>query len=164
MAKLTIGSIDDIDLTVRAQYNPKEIDLQKQVTWKEENAIKGRAPKDEYDVYDLEYTGLPARTMSLELLFDGYEDNKSVQPTILALQQMMTPIDEHSTDSHLARPHHCVVAWGDRDLVNFQCVIESLSVKYTVFGTDGRMLRAVCNVKLKESRYRRAVRRELQRR
>lgn len=158
MAKLTIGSVDDKDLTVRAQYNPKEIDLQKSVGWKEEDAIKGRAPKDELDVYDLEYTGMPARTMALELLFDGYEENKSIEPNILALQQLMTPIDEHSTKSQEARPHLCVVAWGDRDLVNFRCVIESLAVKYTMFGKDGRMLRAVCNVKLKEARYRKELR------
>jgi hypothetical protein len=81
-----------------------------------------------------------------------------VEPNILALQQLMTPIDEHSTKSHLARPHLCVVAWGDKDLVNFRCVIESLAVKYTMFGTDGRMLRAVCNVKLKEARYRKELR------
>jgi hypothetical protein len=119
-----IGSCDDQDLNVRAQYNPKEIELSKQVSWKDEDAINGRTPKDDFDVVDIEYTGAAVRTKK----------------------------------SYERRPHLCVVAWGDRDSVSFRCVIESLVVKYTVFGDDGRLLRAVCNVKLKETRLRKQLR------
>ena len=51
----------------------------------------------------------------------------------------------------MRRPHHCVVSWGDRGLPKFQCVIESLSTKYTMFSSDGKPLRATCTVKLKEA-------------
>jgi hypothetical protein len=44
-----------------------------------------------------------------------------------------------------------VVAWGDRGLPKFQCVIESLSTKYSMFSSDGQPLRATCTVKLKEA-------------
>src|SRR3954471_20187834 len=35
--KLAIGSLDDEHLTVAAQYNPKEIQLEKQIPWQSHN-------------------------------------------------------------------------------------------------------------------------------
>ena len=49
------------------------------------------------------------------------------------------------------RPHHCIVTWGDGGLPRFDCVIESLSIKYTMFSEAGIPLRATCTVKLKEA-------------
>ena len=49
------------------------------------------------------------------------------------------------------RPHHCIVTWGDGGLPRFDCVIESLSIKYTMFDTNGSPLRATATVKLKEA-------------
>jgi len=34
---------------------------------------------------------------------------------------------------------------------NFNCVIESISTKYTMFSSEGAPLRATCTVKLKEA-------------
>jgi|MudIll2142460700_1097286.scaffolds.fasta_scaffold01854_6 hypothetical protein len=155
--KLTIGSLDDDQLTVRAQYNPKEIDLAKQAGWKDFDKINGRLPASQHDIVDLEYTGSAARTMSLELLFDGYEERKSIEASVRALQRMASPRDEDSRDPAMLRPHLCVVAWGSTDFANFRCVIESIAVKYTAFSEAGAALRAVCQVKLKEARLRREL-------
>ena len=151
-SRLVIGSVDDHHLHVDAQFNPKEIDLGMQVGWKEHQGIQGRVPKNDTDVVDLEYTGLPPRTMSLELLFDGFEENRSIEPVICKLQRLAPPRDEQSTDAQERRPHVCVVVWANKDFPTFRCVIESIAVKYTMFSKDGRALRATCSVKLKETR------------
>ncbi len=154
IAKLTIGSLDDQSLTVEAQYNPKEIDLAKQATWKDHTTIQGRMSKRDDDVLDLEFTGNPQRTMTLELLFDGYEDHASVEPEIARLQRMMSPRDENSSDPHLRRPHLCVAVWNGQGIPRFECVIEAIAVKYTMFSRGGLPVRATCNVTLKEVRIR----------
>jgi hypothetical protein len=150
-SRLVLGSLDDHHLHVEAQYNPKEIDLGITVGWEDHKGIQGRIPRDTTDIVDLEYTGLPPRTMSLELLFDGYEENKSIEPIIRKLQQLSSPRDEQSTEKKMRRPHLCVVAWCNKEFPTFRCVIESIAVKYTMFGKDGRALRATCAVKLKET-------------
>jgi hypothetical protein len=59
-------------------------------------------------------------------------------------------LDPTSPDETLRRPHMCVVTWGTT-VPTFKCVIESLSVKYTMFSDQGVPLRATCTVKLKEA-------------
>ena len=144
--KLTIGSLDNPAIDVVAHYNPKEIDLAKQASWSDPKTLKQRKG----DLIDLEYTGAPARSMSLELLFDGYESDTSIEPIVDRLNELASPRDPDSKDEEWARPHVCVVVWNEREIPKFKCVIESVNVKYTMFNRTGRPLRAVCNVKLKE--------------
>ena len=44
-----------------------------------------------------------------------------------------------------------MVSWGGAKLPNFECVIESLSIKYSMFSSEGDPLRATATVKLKEA-------------
>jgi Contractile injection system tube protein len=155
--RLTIGSVDDDKLTVSAHYNPKEIELAIQATWKDFDKIQGRVPQQSKDIIDLEYMGLPAPTMSLELFFDGFEKGESIESNIQKLRKMASPQDEESDNPMKLRPHLCVIAWGQRDFASFRCVIESINVKYTMFSVDGLALRAVCQLKLKEARIRRGA-------
>jgi len=156
-SKLTIGSADvpTARYTVVAHYNPKDIDLAHQTSWSDEGAIKGMVA-NERDLYnDLQYTGAPARTMSLELFLDSYEpdpDKEPVEAIIRRLHELASPRDERSNDPQLLRPHICLVAWSHKQFPTFRCVIEALNVKYTMFSREGRPVRAVCNVKLKEAR------------
>lgn len=146
--KLMIGSLDDLSLpVVEAHYNPKEVDLAKQATWKDEMTV--RAAKGD-ERWDLSFTGNPARTMALELVFDGYEIPQSIEPIIETLQTLASPIDAASSNERLRRPHVCVVVWDGGEFPRFQCVIESVNVKYTMFSKTGTPLRATCQVKLKE--------------
>jgi hypothetical protein len=148
IAKLTIGSLDapTANFTVIAQYNPKELDLAKSSTWQDNAAINAAV--------ELEFRGNPSRTLALELFFDGNESNKSIEPHIQALQELASPRDEDSKDPEWSRPHLCVVVWNDGEMPKFKCVIESIAVKYTMFSPQGRPLRAVCQVKLKEAKVR----------
>jgi contractile injection system tube protein len=157
-AKLTIGSLDDPKLEVSAQYNPKEIELQRSIGWKSHNTHNvphHRRHEQETAALesDLEYTGGEGRSLSIEMLFDGFETQTSVEPQMEVLDEMATSRDPQTTNAthDQRRPHQCVVVWGAKGMRPLLCVIESLSVKYTMFDSDGRPLRGVATVKVKEA-------------
>jgi hypothetical protein len=143
----TVISIASVDtgLQVQAQYNPKELQIDKSVPW-QKNPQSNKSPDKGIQ---LEFTGAEGRSMSVEMLFDGFERKASVAGPIGDLNTLASPREAGSTDENKRRPHLCVVTWGA--LPSFRCVIESLSVKYTMFGEDGTPLRATCTVKLKEA-------------
>ena len=156
--KLSIGSTDDTSLQVTAQDNAKELQIDKSIPWQkvnqanQSNNTKKTGASAQKGIH-LEFTGAEGRSMSVELLFDGYEKGSglAVQGSIATLEQLASVIDPDSTDENKRRPHLCVVAWGQKGLPSFRCVIETLSTKYTMFSTDGEPLRATCTVKLKEA-------------
>ena len=66
-AKISIGSIDEPASECEAQYNPKELQIDKSVPWQKHNKANANG-------LQLEFTGAEGRTMSVDLLFDGYEE------------------------------------------------------------------------------------------
>lgn len=155
-AKLTIGSLDD-STTVSAQYNPKELQIDQTVPWSKKNAANQANSAQGSSAQGgiaLEFTGAEGRSMSVELLFDGYEGGDravDVAGQIKKLEKMAAVINPTSPDENLRRPHRCVISWGERGMPSFKCVIESISTKYSMFSSDGVPLRATCTVKLKEA-------------
>jgi hypothetical protein len=141
-----IGSLDDTGLTVQAQYNPKELQVDKNIGWQKKNQANQANPTG----LQLEFTGAEGRSMSLELLFDGYESKTSVAGQVAALNKMASVIDPTSSDENKRRPHLCICAWGST-VSSFQCVIQSVSAKYTMFSESGDPLRATCTLKLMEA-------------
>lgn len=158
-AKLWLGSLDDPKLEVRAQYNPKELQIDKQIPWMEHKsrdnrAGRARTERNASEQSDLKFNGAPTRSMTVELLFDTYEiDGASVEPDIRRLEEMSSVQDPEARKPERRRPHHCIVAWGDSNfgMRPFRCVIESLAVKYTMWDHDGTPKRATCTIKLKEA-------------
>ncbi len=181
--KLTIVSLDDNSIQVVAQYNPNQIQLDRQIPWGQHNARDNRmwwkrGRKDNKPEHDLEYTGADGRSMSLELLFDRYESLTSIEAVLEKLEELAQVTDPNSKEHEWERrPHLCLVSWGPgatggerkdhppdgkklpdgsptpgpRGMRPFRCVIESLSIKITMFDGDGTPLRASCTLKLKES-------------
>ena len=143
---ISIASVDKPAIKVSAQYNPKEIQVDKPVTW-QKNPQANKSPEKGIQ---LEFTGAESRTTTFDMLFDGYEENKSVSGPIDDLNKLASPVKAGSSNENERRPHLCVVTWGEA-LQNFRCVIESLQVKYTMFSEDGVPLRATCTVKVKEA-------------
>ena len=152
---ITIGSVDegaDNDVTAKVDpngmkiFNPKELQVDKNVPWK----VNPQANKSPDKGIQLEFSGAEGRSMSIELLFDGYEQNLSVAPEIKKLNNLASPRDAVNAKEDLRRPHLCMVTWG-KTIEKFTCVIESLSTKYTMFSDQGDPLRATCTVKLKEA-------------
>jgi len=144
--KISIGSVDQPGLSVEAQYNPKELQIDKSIPWSKKNQANQSNDKGIH----LEFTGAEGRSMTVEMLFDGYETNSSVSKPIDDLNTMASVLDPDSKDENRRRPHLCVATWGST-VEKFRCVIESLSTKYTMFSDDGVPLRATCTVKLKEA-------------
>lgn len=147
--KLTIGSLDDVHLQVVAQYNPRELQIDKQIPWAQRDCLPSAEGQDK-EHGAAEITAAPTRSTSIELLFDGYEAHRSVQPQIDKLEQLSSIRKPGSPDEDLRRPHYCVVAWGAASTRSFRCVIETLTTRVTMFAPDGAPLRASCTVKLKE--------------
>ncbi len=142
---VSIASVDT-GISVDAQYNPKELQVDLSVPW-QPNPQSNKSPEKGIQ---LEFTGAQGRTMSLELTFDGYENNQSIAGKVATLNTMASVISPGDPDENKRRPHRCVVTWG-ATVPNFRCVIESLSTKYTMFSDKGVPLRATCTVKLKEA-------------
>jgi len=145
--KAAIRSLDDGTVVI-AEYNPKELQIDKSVPWSKVNQANQSNEKGIH----LEFTGAEGRTMSLELLFDGYEQDRSVASEVSKLERLASVWKPGSTNENERRPHFCVAVWGEMLGPNgFRCVIESLSTKYTMFSPGGAPLRATCTVKLKEA-------------
>jgi hypothetical protein len=146
-AKISIGSIDEPGINVEAQYNPKELQIDKTVPWQKHNKANANG-------LQLEFTGAEGRTMSVDMLFDAYEEKASIQGEVAKLEKLATVRQPNSPDPDMRRPHHCVVVWGtvmggtDN---KFKCVIEQISTKYTMFSSGGAPLRATVTLKLKEA-------------
>ena len=145
MSKCTIVPIDKgpgLD-QVEAQFNPSQLSIEKSVPWQKQSEAGGKQT--------LEYTSGQNRTMSLELLFDTYENGKSVYTQYVEkLEKMTEPIDD------LNHPPRVAVVWahlkqnGTHGHTSFIGVIERLSTKYTMFLEDGTPVRATCSLSLTE--------------
>ncbi|MEZ4364282.1 MAG: hypothetical protein R3B48_29175 [Kofleriaceae bacterium] len=144
--KVAIGSLDDEDLTVYAQYRPKELQVDQAIPWTK------HTNKTNHGALQLEFSGAEGRAASLELFFDQSETaGGTVLPEIHALEELSRVRDPTSSLDEMKRPHHCVLVFGSiyPEKV-FRCVIESLSTKYTMFSPSGDPIRATVSVKLKE--------------
>jgi hypothetical protein len=143
--KISIASLDD-HTSVTAQYNPKELQVDKTVPWQKVN----QANKANTQGIHLEFTGAEGRSITVELLFDGYETGTSIAEQVKALETLSSVWKPNSKKENERRPHRCVATWGST-LQHFRCVIASLSTKYTMFSPTGVPLRATCTVTLQEA-------------
>jgi hypothetical protein len=158
-AKLTLASKDVPSIRVEAQYNPKELQVDQTVPWKKPDSANQTGGGESggggsAQPMTLEFTGAEGRTMTVEFLFDGYEKagrTVDVAGQVAKLQQLASVRNPTEKDETKRRPHQCVISWGGAKLPNFECVIESLSIKYTMFSSSGEPLRATATVKLKEA-------------
>lgn len=100
--------------------------------------------------------GISASTASLTLPFE-IEDgpNGSLEQATMLLREavasgflMKVEADEAEKDEQ--RPARVMIKWS-RALPEFEGVLESLSVKYTMFSPSGVPVRATCSVKFKEA-------------
>ena len=88
------------------------------------------------------------RSLTLELLFDAFETREiggrtidEVGPLTDAVYGLLAPTPETGA------PPVCVFGWKD---LRFQCVLERVSGRFTMFRADGAPLRATLNVTLRE--------------
>lgn len=161
--KVAIGSLDEPGphTFVEAQFNPKELEIAMNVPWTKSadtnkaNAKGAKGSGAGPQPIQMEFTGAEGRSLTLELLFDGYETGAegrsvNVSEKVAVLMKLASVRDKGSTTEEFKRPHRCLAVWGSV-LPAFQCVITSLTTKYTMFNAAGEPLRATCTVKLTEA-------------
>ena len=165
--KFCIGSLDDVGIEVEAQYNPKELQFDQTMGWNEAGRVRQNQPKGG----PIEFTGTQASTVKVELLFDGAENHGLLHSHSSSALSVMAQIDKLTKLAHATspkkrnekpgtataqnpkdlRPHFCIATWGagENKVPRFECIIESMSVKYTMFANDGTVLRASVTLSLK---------------
>lgn len=128
--------------TVTAQYNPKEVGLDKSVPWQKAKNSHANTP-------DLEFTSADGRSLSFELFFDGYEQNLDVHASFVSKLLKLAEVMDENGSEEKKRPPQVKVTWGT--LPEFKGVLESVSTKYTMFNAAGMPVRCTCSVKFKEA-------------
>jgi hypothetical protein len=138
LAKANLFSKDpECDVNMTVHFNPKEISIEKQVTWQPKEGAITDEPPEEF--------GKPTpASLSVTLHFDTYEQKASVK------QKYTDPLSKLSRimNQSKKRPPLCMFSWGE---IQFQGVVESLTVKFTMFLSNGTPVRAECTLKMKEA-------------
>jgi hypothetical protein len=144
--KAYFESLDDGGKKFTVQYNPKEFQVSKSLTW-EESKTQGLA------VNPLQFQKGAPMTASFDLLFDTTSDGGSNVQTswvngLLSLTNSdAKPKAGEEAELGKTRPHALIFTWGAFTL---KCVIESINVTYLMFSSSGDAIRARCSLKLKE--------------
>ena len=142
--KLSIQSLEGSRIVVTAMFNPKELTVDKSVDWNRQTASRDDPPA-------LEFTAAEGRSMSFELLFDGFETATDVYAAYVANLEKLASVQDSDGAPDRQRPPKVSVRWGTGKLPDFQGVIDSVSTKYTMFLADGTPVRATCRVIVREA-------------
>lgn len=126
VTKCTVGGIS-------AQFNPKELQIDKTVSWTAKNSHKEDPVQ--------EFKEPQAASLSCTLYFDGFEQGQSIHDKVKALHKLA----RMGAGGH---PPLIMFSWAS---VQFQGVIESLSMKYTMFLPGGAPCRAEVGLKMKSA-------------
>jgi nucleoid-associated protein YgaU len=158
MAKLTFQKLDlskqPVGNAIEVAYNPKEYTLTKGASFAD-ISIPG------LDSPIMQFVRGDAETLNLELFFDSTEQKgtgseaESVTDTVDEFYRLVKIEGELHTPP-IVRP-----TWGDHfpGMVNdgsnsttpaFDCVVTSCSRRFTLFNPDGKPLRAIVTLALKE--------------
>jgi Contractile injection system tube protein len=139
LVKCMIVNLDNKDVVVKAMFNPKEIGIEKTIPWNKHKSSVA-------DIPVLEFTDPDGKELNIELLFDTFEQQKSVWDEHIKTLESLTQVVKEKK-----RPPMVLFTWGS-SFPNFMGVIASLSVKYTMFLPNGAPCRANATVKIKEAK------------
>jgi hypothetical protein len=146
--KFVIGTLHGELVEIEAQYNPKEVGRQAAASWNAHATPPASHVKGADNYRFLEYGNTDPRVITVELLFDGYEEGVTIAPLVEKLENLTIPVDMQSPRPSERRPQLCVAVWGTQTL---RCVVQSVATKLTMFALTGEPLRAVCTIVLKEA-------------
>ncbi len=142
--KATLSSSDD-EAIFSFQFNPKEFSIAKGLTW-EESKEQGQ------DKNSVQFQKGAPMTASFDAYFDttgtdGNVQDEWVNPLLALTKAEIQPKTGEAKELKKQRPRAFTFTWGTFD---FECVIESISVTYLMFASDGTAVRARAQIKLKE--------------
>ncbi len=151
--KAEIENLDQPGEKVVCMFNPREYTFTKQNQWRESNN-KGA------NVSRLEFGGGAPAKLTLQLLFDTYEEHRDgtvplnqagddVRKLTRRLWDMMK-VSERKRNSTTGRgePPRVRFTWGT--MWSFEAVIESITQKFTLFLEDGTPVRTTLDVAFKQ--------------
>ena len=119
------------------QFNPKEFTITKSANWNETVT---------HTQAQAQYLGPKPATMVLEMFLDTSDTGKDVSEQVKALMEACNPTSE-STSGNRPLPPGVRFGW---DKVYFEGYLESVSVHYLLFLRNGRPIRALCTLHIKE--------------
>ncbi|NTU80288.1 MAG: LysM peptidoglycan-binding domain-containing protein [Chloroflexales bacterium] len=135
LEKATITNLQSGEL-IAVMFNPAEYSLDLGNSFAE-IAIPGLATPP------LQYVRGNGSTLKMELFFDTFEQRSDVRLSTRRVTGLLT------SDPTIKAPPILLFAWGG---LNFQCVLERVGQRYTMFLNDGTPVRATLDVSLKEYR------------
>jgi len=129
------------------KFNPSEYSVKKSAKWN----IPARNMKGKSGAKP-EFLGTEPQTISMQIFFDDWEAAAGdVTKQIELLFYWCTP-SRASVSSEKGQPPELHFIWGSNaQLADMKFYLESVSVKYTMFGRTGNPLRATADVTLKEA-------------
>ena len=134
LTKAKLVNLDTND-TMDVLFNPKEYSIQKSVQWEPHKSPGLDTPEQEFT------SGNPS-VLSVELFFDTYEDKADVTKVTTKVYNLAL------VDPNKHRPPLVRFDWGP---TMFKGVVESLTLRYTMFLPDGTPCRATANLSIKEA-------------
>lgn len=152
LVKAFLTRKDNPTLVVPCLFNPKELSVEKSNQFAEVNVPGLPSPI-------FQFVRGNARSVTMDLFFDTYEEGIDVR----VFTDRITGWDAGSMfsklpgaakglmdiDSDLHAPPVCLFIWG---AFIFQCIIERVSKRFTMFLPEGIPVRATLSVTLKEYR------------
>jgi hypothetical protein len=134
LEKAVITNLDSDDDSITVLFNPKEYIIEKKTPWTEMNVFGLDSPP-------VQFTMGERKRLTMELFFDTSEEKTDVREYTNKIENlMMVNAQEH-------RPPILRFSWGN---LSFDCVLEDLVQRFTLFKSDGTPLRAILKVVFKE--------------
>lgn len=150
LVKAFIKRKDKPEILVPCLFNPKELSVEKSNHFAE-ITIPGLSSSV------LQFVRGNSRIITLELFFDTYEERKDVREYtdlitgwdagVIQSKLKQSKKGLMDIDSELHAPPVCLFIWGN---FVFQCIIERVTKRFTMFLPEGIPVRATLNVTLKE--------------
>ncbi|MFE5826866.1 hypothetical protein ACFQ7B_34645 [Streptomyces erythrochromogenes] len=129
--------------TLKLHFNPTQLNLVKETHWARHSARLAEHTSVP------EFLGSHPRTLTISLLFDDSYPDGNVDKKIKTLTEWCEP-ERSSIRRNEASPPWLKFVWGGVSTVGFWMVLKRLSVQYTLFSDQGRVLRAQCELVLEE--------------
>lgn len=128
---------------IEFMFNPTDLQFNRSVEIKDQEGVK-----TEKGLPKVNFAFVQAWTLKLSnLLFDTYEEGTDVMQEI---EPILDAVDftKFSGDSTAKRPPVYYFTWGEHKYI--RCMVNSISYKLTMFLPDGKPVRALVNIDLKE--------------
>ena len=133
LEKAIITNLDEGE-DIKVMFNPKEYVMEKKTPWSEVNVFGMDSPPVQFSMGE-------RKRLSMELFFDTSEEKTDVREYTSKVEQLMlVNAQEH-------RPPILRFIGGS---LSFDCVMEDLVQRYTLFDNGGIPLRAILKVVFKE--------------